>query len=388
MTRKACLVGPAYPYRGGISHFTTVLTHEFEKDHEVLVVNFKRLYPSFLFPGKTQYDESKSPVSVESARTIDSLDPFSFWKTARTIARFEPDLVVFQWWQPFFGVAYFLILWFLKRFMRGKPVSIVILCHNVLPHESSPVDRMLIKIGFRQASSFLVHSTEDEANLRRLKKDPRVRVHPLPVFDMFRHGGYTKTDAKAALGIEGRIVLFFGYVRDYKGLNILLDGFAGCAGRIDATLMIVGEFYGGKENYIAKIDQLGIADRVIVVDQYVPNEEVEKYFAACDVVALPYLSATQSAIVQVAYSFDKPVIVTRVGGLPEVVEDGSTGFVVPPRDPGAVGDALVKFFEASDPAVMEKNIKAAKERFSWGGCKRALLELDDSVGASHTRNTV
>jgi len=375
MSGKACLVGPAYPFRGGIAHFTTVLTGEFEKDHEVLVINFKRLYPSFLFPGKTQYDESKSPVAVESARTIDSLNPFSFRKTAKTIADFEPDLVVFQWWQPFFGVAYFLILWFLKRFMREKPVSIVFLCHNVLPHESSPVDRWLIKTGFKQANSFLVHSKEDAANLEKLKKNVRVRVHPLPVFDMFRHGRYTKASAREALGVDGRVVLFFGLVREYKGLNILLDGFAGCADRIDATLMIVGEFYGGKDEYMARIGKLGIEDRVIVVDHYVPNEEVEKYFAACDIVALPYLTATQSAIVQVAYSFDKPVIVTRVGGLPDVVDDGVTGFVAPPRDPEAIGEALVRFFETANAGEMEQNIKTAKDRFSWSGCKKALLEL-------------
>ncbi len=375
MIRKACLVGPAYPFRGGIAHFTSVLAGEFATDHEVLVINFKRLYPSFLFPGKTQFDESASPVAVDSERTIDSLNPLSFWRTARRIARFEPDLVVFQWWQPFFGVAYFSILSLLKWFTKKRPPAVVYLCHNVLPHESSPIDRMLFKIGFKRARSFLVHSSEDAENLQRLKAGVRVRVHPLPVFDMFRHGAYNKAGAREALGIDGRIVLFFGYVRDYKGLGILLDGFARCADRIDATLMIVGEFYGGKENYITKITALGIEDRVVIVDRYVPNEDVEKYFAACDIVALPYLSATQSAIVQVAYSFDKPVIVTRVGGLPEVVDDGVTGFVTPPRDPDAIAKALVRFFETSNPQEMERNIKTAKERFSWSGCKRVLIEL-------------
>ncbi|UCH84415.1 MAG: glycosyltransferase [Candidatus Latescibacterota bacterium] len=381
MTRKACLVGPAYPYRGGISHFTTALTAEFEKDHDVLVVNFSRLYPSFLFPGKTQFDESKSPVAVDTVRTIDSLNPFSFHRTAGTIARFEPDLVVFQWWQPFFGVAYYAILWFLKRFLKGRPVNIVFLCHNVLPHESSPIDRMLIKTGFKLARLFLVHSTEDEANLKQLKKNVKVLVHPLPVFDMFRHGAYTKSSAREALGVGGRVVLFFGYIRDYKGLGVLLEGFGRCAERIDATLMIVGEFYGGKEDYMAKIKSLGLDDRVMVVDNYVPNEEVEKYFAASDVLALPYLSATQSAIVQVAYSFDKPVIVTNVGGLPEVVEDGVTGIVVPPQDPGAIADALIRFFESTDSNEMAQNIRAHKERFSWSGCKKALLELADQAGS-------
>ncbi len=169
MSEKACLVGPAYPYRGGIAHFTSLLAGEFTKDHDVLVINFKRLYPSFLFPGKTQFDESKTPFSVESLRTIDSLNPISFWKTAKTIARFEPDLVVFQWWQPFFAVAYAAIVFFLRRMRPTASTKILYLCHNVLPHESSPVDRLLIKIAFKQVHSFLVQSRED----RRILLDIR-----------------------------------------------------------------------------------------------------------------------------------------------------------------------------------------------------------------------
>lgn len=375
MTRKACLVGPAYPYRGGIAHFSSLLAAEFSSDHDVLVVNFKRLYPSFLFPGKTQFDESGQPLTVASERVIDSLDPTSFWRAARKIARFGPDIVVFQWWHPFFAVAYASIVFFLKRMRPESSAGVVYVCHNVMPHESSPVDRALIKVGLGQVGSFLVQSREDKTHLAGLKKRANVRVNPLPSYGFFNRGAYTKARARAELGVDGRVVLFFGYVRPYKGLGVLIDAFARALERMDGVLYIVGEIYEGKERYLAQLKDLGIEDRVRVIDRYVPDEEVEKYFAACDLVVLPYVSATQSAVVQIAYGFDRPVVVTAVGGLPDVVENGSTGYVVPPNDPSAVAGAIVDFFESGVSEDMGRRIAGTKDRFSWGRCKQALVEL-------------
>ncbi len=334
-----------------------------------------------MFPGKTQYDESGKPVGVDSERTIDSLNPFSFWKTAKTIADFKPDVVVMQWWQPFFAVAYALIVFFLNRIDKTYSSRIIFLCHNVLPHESSPVDRFLSRIAFRVADAFLVHSGEDRDNLLSVKPGAIVDVQPLPIFDMFRSGGQTRESARAELGVEGKMILFFGLVRPYKGLGVLLDGFARSLVANPATLFVVGEFYEGKDKYLAQIKELGIKDNVVVVDSYVPNEEVEKYFAACDVVALPYLSATQSAIVQVAYSFDRPVIVTAVGGLPEVVDDGVTGYVIPRQDPDALSEAITRFYRQDDLRKMEENIAASKDRFSWARCKSTLLGMAEKLAS-------
>jgi len=375
MTRRACLVGPAYPYRGGIAHFTSLLAKEFAKDHDVLVVNFKRLYPSFLFPGKTQLDVSKEPLSVASVRTIDSLDPTSFWRTARRIARFDPDIVVFQWWHPFFAVAYAAIVFLIKRMRPETSARIVYVCHNVMPHESSPVDRALTKMGLRQIQSFLVQSREDRGRLLGIRREANVRVNPLPSYDFFNRARYTKSGAREELGVDGRVILFFGYVRPYKGLGVLLDAFAEVLRRMDAVLYVVGEIYEGRERYLGQLKSLGIEHRVRMIDRYVANEEVEKYFAACDLVVLPYLSATQSAVVQIAYGFSKPVVVTSVGGLPDVVEDGLTGYVVPPNDSGAVASAIVRFFETGVSGEMERNIAASAERFSWERCKQALADL-------------
>jgi glycosyltransferase involved in cell wall biosynthesis len=377
MSAKVCLVGPAYPYRGGIAHFTSILAREFSKNHSVLVINFSRLYPSFLFPGKTQYDESGSPLACESKRLLDSLNPVSWWRAARDIASFGPDMVVFQWWQPFFAVAYWLVIFFLKRRTTAK---IVFLCHNVIPHESSPIDRILIKIGFRQVRYFLVQSDEDRRNLLELKRDAVVDVQPHPIYEAFRHGAFTRESAREALGVTGRMLLFFGYIRPYKGLGVLLDGFAATWKELDATLYIVGEFYESKSTYLSQLERLGIGERVVIVDRYVANEEVEEYFIASDLVVLPYLSATQSGIVQVAYAFDKPVVVTSVGGLPDVVQDGVTGYVVAPGDPDALAGAILEFFRSESSRAMVEGIRKAKGRFSWASCVRAIKALTAGKG--------
>jgi glycosyltransferase involved in cell wall biosynthesis len=375
MTRKACLVGPAYPYRGGIAHFSSLLAGEFSKDHDVLVVNFKRLYPSFLFPGKTQLDESGEPLTVDSVRVIDSLDPTSYWRAARKIARFEPGIVVFQWWHPFFAPAYASMAFLAGRMRRGISSRFVFLCHNVMPHESSPVDRVLTKLAFGGVSRFLVQSREDRGRLAGIRGGADIAVNPLPSYGFFNRGAYSKAGARKELGVDRPMVLFFGYIRPYKGLGVLIDAFARALEKMDAVLYIVGEFYEGKDGYLGQLERLGIEDRVTVVDRYVPNEEVEKYFAACDLVVLPYLSATQSAVVQIAYGFNKPVVVTAVGGLPDVVENGSTGYVVPPNDPDAVARAIVEFFESKASSEMEGRIASAKDRFSWDRCKQALIDL-------------
>jgi glycosyltransferase involved in cell wall biosynthesis len=385
---KVCLVGPAYPYRGGIAHFTTLLAREFSRNHEVLVVNFSRLYPSMFFPGKTQYDESGAPIDIPSERIVDSINPVTYVRAARRIARFSPDVVIFQWWHPFFAFAFAGINLLLKRLWKGPTLY---LCHNVLPHEASVVDRTLSRIGFRGVDGFLVQSREDETRLQSLKGadlgGKRSAVHPHPIYDMFRTGTVDREAARRTLGVTGRVALFFGYIRPYKGVSILLEAFAEVLKRVEMTLLVVGEFYEDRKPYDELIARLGIGDHLVVVDRYVPNEEVETYFEAADVVVLPYRSATQSGIVQVAYGFDTPVIVTAVGGLPDVVTDGKTGFVVPPEDRAALAGAMITFFEENRSREMSAEVAAAKDRFSWQRCAEILLELSSSGGPSRAGKT-
>jgi glycosyltransferase involved in cell wall biosynthesis len=385
---RICLVGPAYPYRGGISHFTAMLARELRAEHEVLIVNFTRLYPSVLFPGRTQFDESANALMVESVRVIDSVKPWSWRRAGDVACAFRPDVVVFQWWQPFFAPAFRTVC---RRIRARSGARVVFLCHNVVPHESSPLDRALVKWGLRSAHGFVVQSRPDGDILTALLPGARVEFNPMPVFDLFAPagGGVSRETARRRLGLDGRIVLFFGLVRAYKGLRTLLDAFALAGQRLGATLLVVGEFYEDRRRYDEAIGALGIASRVRVVDRYVPNEEVPDYFLAADVVVLPYLSATQSAIVQTAFSFERPVIVTAVGGLPDVVADGVTGFVVPPDSPDALAAAMIRFFEEGAGPRMSSAIRERSGEFAWSGCVRAILRAagPGGTGGKPARNS-
>ena len=370
---RICLVGPADPYRGGISQFSAMLAREMRASHEVLLVNFSRLYPGFLFPGKTQFNESAPALAAESRRLIDSIDPLSWRRAADAICDFEPDVVVFQWWQPFFAPAYRTMC---GRIHARSRARVVFLCHNVLPHESSPLDRGLTRLAFAGADGFVVQSREDGRILAGFSPGAKIEFNPMPVFDLFSsaRAAPDADEARRALDLSGRVLLFFGLVRAYKGLRTLLEAFALLRDDFDATLLVVGEFYEDRAPYDALIRDLKIGDRVRVIDRYVPDEEVGAYFRAADVVVLPYVTATQSAIVQTAFSFERPVIVTAVGGLPDVVKDGVTGFVVPPQSPHALAGAIRRFYREDAGERMSGAIREHAGEFAWSRCAAAILD--------------
>lgn len=375
---RFCLVGPTYPYRGGISHYTTRLIAELGARHEVLAVNFTRLYPGFLFPGKTQLDESGKPLAAESVRLIDSLNPVSWITAGLRIARWKPDAVVVQWWHPFFAPAMFTMCLVLKIARRGR---VIFICHNVLPHESSFVDGMLARLAFALPDAFIVQSLEDREKLLAIRRRAPVRVHSLPLFDFFKTGAVTREAARERIGAgKGPLILFFGLIRPYKGLRYLIEAMPMVRARVNARLVVVGEFYEERAPYDRLVEELGLAEAVRFVDRYVANEEVEPYFVACDLVVLPYVTATQSAIVQVAISFDRPVVVTKVGGLPEVVSPGRTGFIVPAKDPSALAAAVTKFFEEGWGPRMAPFFESEKARFSWEAIARTIEELASGIG--------
>jgi glycosyltransferase involved in cell wall biosynthesis len=370
---RICLVGPAWPYRGGISHYNTSLAREMAGRHEVRVVNYSRLYPDFLFPGKTQYDESGSTHSVVSDRLIDSINPFTWVRAGFSIARWRPDLVVVQWWHPYFAPALFKICSILRVFSRTR---IVFICHNVIPHETSPIDRALSRLAFTVPHAYVVQSGEDRDNLLRIKKRAKVVSHPLPIFDFFRSGEMTREEARAAVGEgPGPLLLFFGLIRPYKGLGHLIEAMPAIVKDTGARLLVVGEFYEDSAPYFELAGRLGVSEEIRFVDRYIPNEEVAAYFTAADLVALPYITATQSAIAQVAVAFDRPMVATRVGGLPEVVSEERTGFLVPPSDPEALAAAVARFFDEGWGGRMAPNFAEEKRRFSWTSLAAAITEL-------------
>jgi len=368
------VVGPAHPYRGGIAQFQAVLCSELEaRGCRVAVFNFRRQYPSFLFPGATQTTEGAPAVRVESSRTIDSLNPATWIGTYAGLRAFGPDAVLFSWWTPFFAPCFWTIAFLLRRFGQ---VPVAYLCHNVLPHEKRFVDVPLTRLALGEADFLILLSGQSEQELKDLVPSARYSVLYHPRYSFFDRPELTREAAREKLGVRGRTLLFFGYVRPYKGLGVLLDAFARySASDPEARLLVVGEFYERRETYDARVRGLGLGGRVTFIDRYVPDEEVALYFRAADLLVLPYLSATQSGVIQIAQSLGLPVVTTRVGGLPEVVEEGVTGFLVPPGDAGALAEAIERFFDGDWSDRMRPRLKEAAERFSWDPLVDAVVSF-------------
>jgi glycosyltransferase involved in cell wall biosynthesis len=369
---KIVIVGTAYPLRGGISHYNALLYRELGRAHEVQIITFSRQYPSLLFPGRTQQESEGELLRVPSEQLVDSVNPFNWYAVGENIRRRTPDLLIFKYWLPFFGPCFGTIA---RRAKRNGRTRVVYICDNVVPHERRPGDRLFTRYAFGPADAFIVQSDAVERDLLAFQPGAVYRKVPHPVYDIF---GRTldRQDARRELGIgAGRVMLFFGYVRAYKGLDVLLDAMAEVRLRMDVQLLVVGEFYDDEQKYREQIARLGLGDHVRVVADYVPNDRVGVYFSAADAVILPYLSATQSGIAQIAYNFDRPVIATRVGGLGEVVVDGKTGLLVPPADPHALAAAIIRFYEENRADAFTAAVREEKRKYTWEAMVHALEEL-------------
>ena len=363
--RKIAVLGLSYPFRGGIAHHSTLLVRELRKKYAVEFITLCRQYPDFLFPGKTQYDHSAWGLTEENHALIDSVNPVSWVKTALALKRDKVDIVVVQWWNPFFGLAFGTIANLLNLISNTK---ICFLCHNVMPHESTLLDRVLSRYAFLTSKYFIVHSDEDRTNLLSLKPRAIVRKNLHPTYSIFGDfSAYGRTEARTELRIaaDKKVLLFFGMIRPYKGLKYLIHAMARVVKSIDCVLLVVGEFYESKEEYLTLIKELGLETHIVIRDEYVKNEVVSLYFSSADVVVLPYVTATQSGIVQIAFGLNRPVITTNVGGLPEAVEDGKTGFVVDPQSPDKLADAILKFYSGNYEAKFSRNLKENPDAFSW-----------------------
>lgn len=368
---KLAFVAPAYPYRGGISHFSVRLARELIPQNESLFINFTRLYPQILFPGKTQLDESSTAVEISSERQIDSINPSSWRRTGRRIREWGAEALVFHWWHPFFGPAYRTIVG-----SCGKTTRRIAICHNVLPHEKGIIWRKAIRFGLAKMDGCIVHSRSDEENLEGLFPGRASRVLFHPIYDIFPGEDISREAARDRLNLDrqSRIVLYFGLIRPYKGVEILLQACRELTDISRLKVLIVGEIYSGKDRIHELINVLP-SGLVQLVDRYVPNEEVATWFRAADIVALPYLSATQSGIVPIAYRCLRPVIVTRVGGLPDVVSEGESGYIVEPDDPSGLAQAIRNYFEELGSPDLTEGIKAVSGRLSWSAYAENLLDF-------------
>lgn len=360
---KVSMIGPSYPFRGGISHYTTLLYINLKKTHDTKFYAFKRQYPKWLFPGHTGRDNSGTVIrECDVDNILDSLNPFTWLKVFLRIKKANPDLVIFPWWVSFWTPQFWTIATLVKTFTQTK---ILFICHNVVEHESKMVDKICAKFVLKKGDYFIVHSGEDYENLKKIKPDAKVKRSFHPTYEVFHSENISKETARRQLSIEGNTILFFGFVRPYKGLNYLIEAMPMITKHIDVTLLIVGEFWKDEEEYLEQIKSTGSEDNIKVINKYVPNEEVSLYFAASDLVVLPYVSATGSGVVQASFGCNKPVISTNVGCLPEVIEDGKTGYVVNSKDPKAIADAVVHFYKDGKEEEFVNNIKREKEKFSW-----------------------
>jgi glycosyltransferase involved in cell wall biosynthesis len=373
--KQIAVLGLSHPFRGGIAHYSTLLVRELRRHHPVRFLTLRRQYPRFLFPGQSQYDDSAAAIAEENEPVIDPINPLTWLRTAFTLWRGGHDLVIVQWWHPFFGLAFGTIINLLSLVSRAR---ICVLCHNVLPHEGSLLDRWLTGYAFWRATHFLVHSEQDKANLLALAPTAPVTKTRHPTYAVFGADGLCdKAAARRRLGLEvdRAILLFFGLVRPYKGLEYLLQAMPLVLRDVDCVLLVVGEFYEPKARYTHLIDDLRLRERVELVDRYVKNEEVSLYFRSADVVVLPYVDATQSGVVQIAFGLEVPVITTDVGGLPEIVEDGCTGFVVASRSAEQLAEAIVRFYREAREASFRREITRRRGDFDWRHETEALTGL-------------
>ena len=371
------VIGPTHPFRGGIAHYTTLLVRSLRARHSVRFFSYSRQYPHWLYPGNTDLDPSHSLLTHEAPSVkFDALNPLAWIRLAKEVKASNSRLVILQWstvyWTPFYWL-------FLRSLGKRRQPKSVFICHNVMEHEPNRIKSTISRRVLNCADFFVTHSQWDRDNLARWLAPSRagaIRVCPHPVYEHLGQPVLSKAEAKAELGIRAeRVVLFFGFIRDYKGLRYLIESLPQVRAKLDVHLLIAGEIWVDATPYHELISRLGISDGVTFVEGYIPNEEVARYFAVSDLVVIPYVTATQSGIVQLAYGFGKPVVVSRVGGLPEVVEEGVTGYLVPPKDSVSISNAVLDFYQHNREAAMSESVRQKRAAFSWEQLCRTIENL-------------
>lgn len=368
---KIVLLGPAHPYRGGLASIMETMAREWQsRGHEVRIYTFRVQYPSLLFPGKTQYVTTPAPEGLHIERVMNTVNPLNWVSLGLRLKRERPDVVVMKYWTPFMAPCFGTI----ARIARSNGVTkFVCQIDNVEPHEHHIIDRPCNHYYLGAVDGFVYMSEQVHGELKAYTSAPAL-FSPHPMFENFgKSVEREEACRKLGLDVELRYTLFFGLIRDYKGLDLLLKAWAKWLpeGR---KLLIAGEFYASREKYVALIEELGLRDRVVLHDHFVADEDVRYYFSAADALVLPYRTATQSGVTQIAYNFSLPMIVTRVGGLPEIVPDGRVGLVCEPTAE-AIKEALEHLYEGDTLQRLKANFAEERKRFSWGAMCDRLEEV-------------
>lgn len=363
---KIVLLGPVYPFKGGISHYTGLLCRALRERYEVVMLSYSMQYPKLLFR-KEQRDFSNDSFKVEDTDFIlNTASIKSIKKTADRINEIDPGLTIIQWWHPYFAPCY-------QRLIKRLRSKVLFICHNVFPHERFPLDRFLTRSTLKRGDYFILHSAKEADELKTIIPDAKYRINMHPTYSEFKR---VEEESGAIPVDQSSVILFFGFVRPYKGLKVLIKAMASIPEIVH--LNIVGDFAGARGDYEHMIAELHLTDRISIRDGYVPDREVGEYFERCDAVVLPYLDATQSGIAQIAFGFEKPVIATAVGGLPEVVTDGETGVLCEPGNPEELSKAIQRFYELKKTVDFVENIRQDAPRFSWEHMVDTISELTET----------
>lgn len=373
---KVIIIGPAHPLRGGLATFNQRLAKEFiDSGNDCSIYSFYLQYPSFLFPGKTQYSDEPAPDDLEINSVINSINPFNWIKIGNRLKKEKPDIIVVRFWLPFMGPALGTIL---RRVRKNKYTKIICIADNIIPHEKRIGDRTFTKYFLKSCDAFITMSEKVMSDLQLFQKTKPAKLVTHPLYDNFGEI-ISKNESRSHLGLplKENIILFFGFIRKYKGFDLLLDAFSHLKNLKPETenpkLLIAGEFYEDEKTYKEQIEKLGIKDLLILKTDFIPDSEVKYYLCAADAVIQPYRNATQSGVTPLAYHFEKPMIVTNVGGLPSLVPDEKVGLVVEPN-PSAIADGILKFYQLGEQHFIP-HLRSEKQKYSWVNLVKAIESL-------------
>lgn len=376
--KNVVIIGSAYPLRGGLATYNERLARAFAENGDKAVIHtFSLQYPNFLFPGKTQYSEGPAPKDLDIRVTVNSINPLSWIKVGRMIKKQKPDLVIVKFWLPFMGPCFGTILRIIRKNKHTKVISII---DNIIPHEKRPGDRALSNYFVKAVDGFIAMSKAVLNDLATFDKNKPKLYSPHPLYDNFG-ALLPKEEAKKKLGLDPKFdyMLFFGFIRDYKGLDLLIEAFGDERFRkLPVKLVIAGEYYSDPAPYIELIKKHKLEEHIIQKTDFIPDNEVAPYFCASDIVVQPYKDATQSGVTQIAYHFERPMLVTNVGGLPEMIPHGKVGYVVEPivKD---IADALIDFYTKNREQEFVPNVASEKQKYSWSNMIGTIESLYQQI---------
>jgi glycosyltransferase involved in cell wall biosynthesis len=379
--QRVVIIGPAYPLRGGLATFNQRLATEFmAQGDECTLVSFSLQYPSLLFPGQTQYSTEAAPPHLSIHSLINSINPANWIKAGRYLQQQKPDLIVVRFWIPFMGPALGTIL---RQVRKNRHTKIICIADNVIPHEHRPGDATFTRYFLKACHGYITMSEKVLRDLRQFEKTKPAQLVQHPLYDNFG-AAISKEEARKHLGLspDDKIVLFFGFIRKYKGLDLLLHAMADKnLQQQNIKLLIAGEFYEDEKQYLQIIKDKNISDSVILRNQFIPDGEVKYYLCAADAVIQPYRAATQSGVTPLAYHFEKPMVVTNVGGLPDLVPHHKVGLVCEP-EPASIASAILQFYQLGEDYFIP-HLRTEKQKYSWAVLVNTIKELASRVTISN-----